>query len=516
MEAKRLNDIITTINKYHLVKDPSPKNLREALEELGPTYIKIGQIMSSRPDLMPKEYCEELKKLRSNVKPVSYDEVIKILDKEYHNHTWDYFKEISKIPIGSASIAQTHKAILKTGEEVVIKIERENIYDIMTQDIKVLKSAVHLFKLDKIFSNVLDIDAFLDEMYNTALEEMNFMLEASHMKEFSSNQKDIKYIKPIKVYDEFCTKEALVMEYIGGFNINDLPALKANGYDINEISSKLANNYIKQALDDGFFHADPHSANIKICDGKIVFLDFGMMGRLSGRNRNLLISCISAILNDNYSEVAHILNILNTNNKPVDYMHLKADIKQVLDKNKTTELKDINIKSFAMDMFTMLNKEKIILPRDISMLLRGIVVIAGLLEEISPEISLMEVLKNYFPPEDLITTDSVKKYATSLVKSSADLMLIPKELLQTLKGINTGELRFNMEMTDSNGQISKIEELFHLGIITTLDVAFIIGISLMTLSNKTHEFLFTFYILGAVICTIWLFYKMILSKLRRK
>ena len=197
-------------------------------------------------------------------------------------------------------------------------------------------------------------------------------------------------------------------------------------------------------------------------------------------------------------------------------MRLKADIKQVLDKNKTTELKDINIKSFAMDMFTMLNEEKIILPRDISMLLRGIVVIAGLLEEISPEISLMEVLKNYFRPEDLITTDNVKKYATSLVNSSAALMLIPKELLQTLKGINTGELRFNMEMTDSNGQISKIEQLFHLGIITTLDVAFILGISLMTLSNKTHEFLFTFYILGAVICTIWLFYKMILSKLRRK
>ena len=182
----------------------------------------------------------------------------------------------------------------------------------------------------------------------------------------------------------------------------------------------------------------------------------------------------------------------------------------------TTELSDISIKDFAADMFMMLNRHKITLPRDITMLIRGIVVIAGLLEEINPKISLMVVLKNHVDISKTINKDSIDKYIIKSLKSGADLMLIPNETLTLLKGINTGDLRFNVEMTDSNGQINRMEKLFHLAIVTIIDVALIIGISLICMNDIKHPVIFTGYILGAIVCTIWLILKLLSSKLKRK
>ena len=512
---KRLNEIVGVIRKYRLIKHHNPASMREALEELGPTFIKIGQIMSSRPDLVPEEYCMELKKLRSQVKPMSYGEIVDILNREYDNKTFEIFKSIEETPIGSASIAQTHKAKLIDDTSVVIKIERPNVGLLMEQDIKVLKKAIKILNIDKLFSKIININDFLDEMYQTALEEMDFLVEARHMKDFAIYNKGIKYLKSVKVYDEYSTRYALVMEYISGCNINDIESLNNNGYDIEEISEKLADNYIKQAIDDGYFHADPHSDNIKIYDGKIVYLDYGMMGKISLRYRSLLEKCLISISNNDYNEVANILKTINTNSSYVDQMHLKNDIKIVLDKNVTRELSDINVKDFAADMFSMLNRYKITLPRDITMLIRGIVVIAGLLEEINPKISLMVVLKNHIDVSKSINKETITKYLVKSAKSGADLMLIPNEALTILRGINSGDLRFNVEMTDSNGQINRMEKLFHLAIITTIDVALLISISLMCRENN-HPIIFNFYILGAILCTGYLIIKLISARLKRK
>ena len=197
-------------------------------------------------------------------------------------------------------------------------------------------------------------------------------------------------------------------------------------------------------------------------------------------------------------------------------MHLKNDIKIVLDKNVTSELSDINVKDFAADMFSMLNRHKITLPRDITMLIRGIVVIAGLLEEINPKISLMVVLKNHIDASKSINKETITKYLVKSAKSGADLMLIPNEALTILRGINSGDLRFNVEMTDSNGQINRMEKLFHLAIITTIDVALLISISLMCRRENNHPILFNFYILGAILCTGYLIIKLISARIKRK
>ncbi len=513
----RLGEIISIVKKYQLTKNMTPEKVRMALEELGPTFVKMGQILSSRDDLIPKKYCQELQKLKHAVKPMSYEKVEEILMREYDCAPSEIFLEISKVPVGSASIAQVHKAKLTTGEIVAIKIRRENIEQQMERDARLLKKVISILRLNKIFGDIIDLTQVIDEMYDRAKEEMDFHTEKKHIEEFLENNKDLVYLKPLKVYAKYSTTNILVMEYIDGPNISEKEILLENGYDLDEIAEKLAYNYLKQAIDDGFYHADPHTDNIKITDGKIAYLDFGMMGRLSKRNRNLLKNCIIAIVKNDINEVAHTLTLLDISTNRFDYMQLKNDIRKVLDKNKATAIINIDIKEFVTEMFVLLRRNEITLPKEITMLIRGIVVLEGTLEKVSPNINLIEVLKTKVTPNELLMNkDNLEEFALSSIKSGANLLLIPNEALTTLKGINSGELRFNVELTDSKHQIDRIERIVHLIIISALDVAFILGTSQIVVKVEYDlPFIFYIYLLGAIVCTLWLLYKLIISKFKR-
>ena len=347
-EALRLREIINKIKDHNLLKDRSCKNIRETIEDLGPTFIKMGQILSARDDLVSKELSDELKRLRCSVKPMDYDEVLDILNAEYNGNYQEIFAEIEEIPLGSASIAQTHRAKLKTGEDVVLKIQRKNIYQMMMMDTRLLKKAISILQLDKVVGNIVDLKEIVDEVYSSAKEEMNFMVEAEHIEEFENYNKNVMYIRPLKVYKKYSTPYILVMECVGGCFINEKSKLDRLGYNMNEIALKLADNYIKQAIDDGFFHADPHADNIKIIDGKIAYLDFGMMGRLSSKNKNLLNKCIVAIIKNDIVEVAHILSLLNVNDSNIDYMKLKMYAGRNLTKQDNKTKKNVCIVADTM------------------------------------------------------------------------------------------------------------------------------------------------------------------------
>lgn len=516
-EKERLYEIIKIIKDCHLIKELNPKNLRIAIENLGPTFIKLGQIMSTRDDIIPSEYCEELKQLRSKVKPMDFDKVIEILNQEYNGKTNQIFKTINKTPIGSASIAQVHKAILKEGDEVVVKIQRENINNMMEMDVKLLKKAISLLQIKKIFNSVFNFNEVLDEMFETAKEEMNFEIEASHMEKFQTLNSDVKYLSVPKVYRKYTTTRVLVMENIKGFQVTDQENLKSQGYDMDEIAKKLSANYVKQAIDDGYFHADPHPDNIKIQDGKIVYLDFGMMGTLKKEERKLLSNCIIAIIQDDIREVGHILLTLGKTKDSIDYMKLYSDIKKVLDKTKSKDFSDIDIKEFTSDMLTMLSSNSITLPKDITMLIRGIAIIEGVLKEISPSINLIQILSTHVKPNPKPTKEEIATFLNKTVKTSKDLVYLPNEALTFLKGINSGELKFNIEIGDSKHQLRNIEQLVHLVIITILDVAYIIGTSLIVINNKNDlPFIFYIYLILGGLCTLWLFYKLFSSKWKNR
>ena len=513
----RLIEIVRIIKKYDLLKNATPQNLRLAIEEAGPTFIKLGQILASRDDIIPKEYCDELSHLRNQVKPMNYDKVLEILDREYKGRTNEIFSNIEQIPIGSASIAEVHKAVLIDGTEVVIKIQRENIYELMAMDVKLLKKIIDLLKIDKIFNSVFNFKDIIDEMFETAKEEMNFLIEASHTEEFYEKNKEVLYIRSPKVYREYTTSKALVMEYMSGISINDFYTLEKHGYDREEIGKKLAANYIKQALDDGYFHADPHTENLKIKDGKIIYLDFGMMGSLSNRDRDLLSKCIFAILNDDVTEIAHILLVFGKTRGTIDHMVLKNDIKKVIEKNKCQDIVNIDIKDFMNDFLAMLSNNHISLPKDVTMLMRGIIVLEGVLRSISPKINLMQILSTHIKPKQIFDEEKAKKFLSKASQSGTDLVYLPNEMLSFLRGVNSGELRFNIEINDSKHQMRNLEQLVHLCMVTILDVAYILGTSLIVMQSEGDlPFIFYIYLIFGGICTVWIFYKMFTSKIRNR
>ena len=281
----------------------TPEKLRIILEELGPTYIKLGQIMSLHSDILPKAYCDELIKLNSDVAPMPFSEVEQVINRSYREDWHQVFESIDPKPLGSASIAQVHRAKLLTGEDVVVKVQRRGIYDTMARDIGLLHRIVRLMPSVGGIKNVVDLGMILDEMWMVAQEEM-----------------------------DFCA-------------INDRDHLLSRGYDLNEVGRKFVNNYIKQVMDDGFFHADPHPGNVKVHDGKIVWIDMGMMGRLSTRDKTLMERAIRSIaISDIASLESVILELCETKGK-VDEGRLYRELRTLIERYGKMSLGNIDISS---------------------------------------------------------------------------------------------------------------------------------------------------------------------------
>lgn len=510
-EKERLKEIISILKESNILSGITPEKLYDIISKLGPTFIKIGQIMSNRYDIIPKEYCDELAKLRSDVNPMSFVDVKEILEEQYGNID-DIFESIDTNYLGSASIAQVHRAKLKTGENVVVKVQRNNIYETMSTDVKLLKKAINILHLNSIFK-VMDLNEAIDEMFSLAKEEMNFEIEASHLEEFRENNKDINYIGSPIVYGNLVTKKTLVMEYIDGIKLNNISKIKEEGYDLQEIGLKLANNYIKQAIDDGFYHADPHPDNIVIRDGKIVFLDLGMMGRLSNRNKDLLKSCMKAIVRNDIYEIERILLNMSTTYGEVDHIKLRTEIQNIIEKSASTDIKDIDTVEFINSMFAMLKDNNIRLNKNITMLVRGICVIEGTLEVISPNINLFNVLTNKIKEEsivEILSKEAILKTGRNIINAGNTLPKIPNELLNLITDINKGETKFDIEMTNSDKQVDKLEDMLHQVVIGILDAALLLGASMVnsiTLRN--------IYIATAIVLTIWLLIHMIIDRIHK-
>ena len=309
-ETGRLKEILHVLNQHQVTHGINPEKLCNILEDLGPTYVKLGQIMSMRSDILPEKYCHELARLRTDVKPISFDEICELLNKELHNDPGQLFQKINHIPVGCASIAQVHEAVLGDGSKVVLKIQRPQIKQIMAEDIALLKKASGFLNFATGTSELIDFRKVIDELWETSKEEMDFQKEAQHLQRFYEDQKDVAYVTCPKVYKEYSNEHLLVMSYVDGIQIDHIEELDRNGYDRKEIAQKTAQNYCKQILADGFFHADPHPGNLWISGGQIVWLDLGMAGNLSEHYRAIMKRAITAILkNDIYELKLSLIHI---------------------------------------------------------------------------------------------------------------------------------------------------------------------------------------------------------------
>lgn len=393
--SRRLNEILKILQKHHIIRGLTPVKLREILEDLGPTYVKFGQIMSMRSDMLPLAYTKELEKLRTDVNPMPFDVVKASIEEELGGNASEIFASIDHTPLGSASIAQVHEAKLIDGEDVVIKIQRPHIYETMEADIKLLRRACGMLKIAGQTGNLLDFKGVVEELWRTSQIEMDFIKEAENIDRFAAFNKDIEYVICPTVYHEYTTRKMLVMTNLSGPQIDDHIELSEEGYDMEEIATKAAENYVKQILDDGFFHADPHPGNIHIFHHKIAWIDFGMMGTITADTQRIISKAVSAIINDDIYDLEEAFLMLVRPEQEINQTQLIHQLDMIVEKYKETNFSDFNLGPLIDGILTIIKTNKIAVPADLTILARSMITMEGTLGKVSDQVNLLEILANH-------------------------------------------------------------------------------------------------------------------------
>lgn len=507
----RLQEIISILRKHEIVKGLTPEKLRLILEDFGPTFVKLGQIMSMRNDILPANYCTELEKLRADVNPLPFEEVLSVIEDEYGQPVYEIFSEIDEQPLGSASIAQVHSAVLLDGRKMVVKVQRPHINEIMSKDFAFLRRASKALKLTSV-GEMIDFNMVLDELWTVSQQEMNFLVEARNADEFYEQNKDVRFVSSPMVEEKLTTSKVLVMEYIDGFQIDDEECLKEGGYDKNEIGTKLADNYIKQVIDDGFFHADPHPGNIRIRDGQIIWIDMGMMGKLSHRDQGLIKAGIKAVISSDVNGVKSVILQMGVCTKKINQVQLYADIDAMLEKYRTVELGSLDMGKLLEEVSALALSHHISLPKGVSMLARGLMTIEGVVRRLSPDINIVSIASNHIfsdIKQNLNLKRELINGAKKLTFSGSKAADIPSLAADLLTNTLKGQTKVNLDLTGSDEPLKKIDAMVTKLVVSILAASLLLGSSIVCTTNMSPKTLGIptlgfFGFLAAVLLSGWL------------
>ena len=488
--AVRLKEMVAVLRKYEVVRGMTPEKLRHILEDLGPTFVKLGQVMSMRPDFLPQEYCDELMKLQNGAKPLPFSTILEVIEQEYSRRWNKVFASIDEEVLGSASIAQVHRAVLTTGERVVVKVQRPGIYKVMARDMVLLRRASRLVRVVSHSQDVIDFDMVLEEMWGIAKQEMDFLIEADHIEEFRHLNQDEAFVTCPNVYRNLTTQPILVMEYVDGVRIDDFDGLRARGVDITLLGRRLGENYVKQIIEDGYFHADPHPGNIWVRGGRIVWLDLGMMGRLSNRDRTAIRKAVIALANHDTFEMKTAVLALGVPRGHINHTALYQDIDALMAQYSTLDFRDLKMGVLTRQIMNILRVHHIACPQGLSMFARGILTIEGVMRLVCPKVSFVEIFakslqlnfkKNFDWRDEL---SKAKRESYLLMRKS---MALPEQISDILKMTMSGQTKVNLDLTGSEEPLRHVDKMVNRVIVAVLCAALLLGSSTICTTNMTPK-----------------------------
>lgn len=445
--------------KKHNVK--SPENLRKALEELGSTFIKIGQILSTRTDILPEEYIKELSKLQDSAPKESLHNLRRVFEESISKNMDECFKYLSEKPLASASIAQVHEAVLYDGTEVVVKFQRPEIDEKMKMDISILKRIIR-FTNTKINIGIVDPLEVLDEIEKTTENELDFINEGKNILKFKENNKEVKSIYIPKLITGLWSKKILILEKIDGFKITDLRKLKSEGYEPKDVANKLALSYCKQIFEDGFFHGDPHPGNLFIYNNKICFIDFGIMGKLDDGLKSWLNSSVVAIATRDKNKLVDCILAIGIKKGRVYRGDLYEDVSYLVDNYLTTSLKNIKVAIMLQEVFAITKKNNIQLPTELIILIRGLIILEGVIAEIDPEFEIINAVILFAKSKGkfgLLKEINSEELAMSIYEFSRDTLRIPTKTLEVLNKMSNGKGTINFKIQRLDDIINQADKM---------------------------------------------------------
>ncbi len=511
--SRRLREITRILGKYHFLEGFTPAEFRALLEDLGPSFVKIGQALSTRSEILPKVYCDELAKLQAECEPLPSEDILAALDDVYGERRGDIFSSIDPTPLGSASLAQVHKARLASGDVVAVKIQRPGVKATMAQDIDIMRLMARQASRVVKGEQMLDLRDVVEEIWATFLEETDFAREAENLQEFARLNKDVAFIACPRVYPELCGEYVLVMEYVDGIPIQAIDRLEAAGYDLSEIGEKILDNYATQVLDHGFFHADPHPGNILVRGGKIVYIDLGNMGRLTPRDRAGFGNIIHAVGMQSPTELKEALLsfAVSKDNSAIDHTRFLADLDLLLKDYGSCDVAEIDIGQFLNDVFLLTRSCKVTLPSSITGVSRGIVTLEGTIAPFIPNENVAGIINAHVQRskdagDEL--AEALQDLALSLRSASKGALDSAQYAGEALKMLTRGQLKTNMEVLGSEAPLSKLAKMVNRLTIGIIIAGLFIGSSMVSLSSMEPRLLGVpalafFGYLGAAVLSIW-------------
>ena len=482
-KLKRLAQIAQIVNQFDIVHGLTPVKMRLMFEALGPTFVKVGQILSMRSEILPQSFCDELAKLRADADPMPYGTVLQVLEDEYGRPAGEIFDHIDATPLGSASLAQVHRAKLTTGEDVAVKVQRPGVRETMAQDVSIMRTIARIAAKTMPSAQVVDLSGVVEELWDTFEAETDFMIEARNLAEFKRFCEHYKYMDCPKPYSDLCTEHVVVMDYVEGISVSHPDELIEAGYDLKEIGTKLVDNYATQVLDEGFFHADPHPGNIMVRGGQIVLLDLGMTGRLNAKTRSVLKDMIFAVAKQDSPALADgLLRFAGAEADPEDYPALLADLDVIVKEFGTVDLAELDIAAMLTALTQMAQRHGIEVPSTVTTVGRALVTLEGLLDEFIPDVNMIQIISDH-----IAASTSKKDFAKGEVKTLAieghqalhSLLSAANEMKVASRMLTRGQLRVNMEMVGSQEPLHMLAEMVNRLTMALIVVGLFIGSSIV-------------------------------------
>jgi len=489
------------------------ERMRMALEELGPTFIKLGQFLSTRADIIPPNYVKEFSKLQDSVPPFGYGEVTEEIRRETGKETEELFSFFDPVSIAAASIAQVHRATLLTGEDVVVKVRRPGILEQVETDIEALMLLAIVAERHIPNSELYDPTGQVRELARIIRREMDLSLEGRTIERFSTNFAGDPAIYLPKVYWSVTTKGMLTMEYIDGIKVSELDTLKQAGMDLKLIARRGADAFVKMVLEHGYFHGDPHPGNILIMpDNVICMLDFGMTGRIDPFLKGYLTDILLAILKRDVEEVISLLIYSGDITDSINIRALRRDLSEFIDKYYERPLQELEVGQLLFDFTEIITSYRIKFHPDLLLLAKAFMTIEGMGRMLDPEFDMILHLRPLMEKEikSRLSPKGAMKYLQGNIGSYVNLLrTLPKDLKEILNRINRDKFKIDLEHRGLDTFIRELDKSINRLSSSLIIAALIVGSSIVMQVSKGPllmgfpVFAFLGYTIAALIGFVW-------------
>jgi ubiquinone biosynthesis protein len=437
--------------------------LREALEELGPTFVKLGQVLSMRPDLVPEYVVEELIKLQDNVPPVDYETIRGIVESELNCKISDVFIEFRKEPLAAASIGQVHYARTKNNDEVVVKIQRPNIQKIIETDIQLLSFIAELMERYFPELRVLNPKVFVEEFLKSLQFELDYKIEANNSQKIKKNLEFIEEIYIPKVYRELSTHKILVLEKVDGIKLNDKEAVLKSGLDLQKVAEVGARGFLYSVLKFGFFHGDLHGGNLFLLpNNRLGIIDFGIVGKLSDKSRDQLAVMVWSLIQEDYETLCYTYADLGSADTSIEFDSFQREVRNVLSPYLGLSLDEVNTGRVLIEATKVAAKYQIRVPGDWMLVFRAIVTMEGMGRLLDPKFDMIALGETLI--KDIVSVQtSTQRLTKELFKVSREvfslLEILPRHLRWGLRKLARNDYAIEIRSPDS----AKIAQQINVG-----------------------------------------------------